>query len=102
MEDTCVAETPSSSSSRYCDDRVSSKPSVTNLTSHCMAVDSRPCDPRDFKKSRAYQYKTLDQNVCQLERKVTQEKSMVFLDRSILTPITDGDLVNDIEMTWSL
>ena len=99
MEDTCVAETPSSSSSRYCDDRVCSKPSVTNVTSHCMAVASRPCDPRDFKKSRAYQYKTLDQNVCQLERKVTQEKSMVFLDRSILTPITDGDLVNDIEMT---
>ena len=98
MEDTCVAETPSSSS-RYCDDIVSSKPSVTNITTHGMAASSRPCDPRDFKKSRAYQYKTLDQNVCQLEHKITQEKSVVFLDRSILTPITDGDLVNDIKMT---
>ena len=98
MEDTCVAETPSSSS-RYCDDIVSSKPSVTNITTHGMAASSRPCDPRDFKKSRAYQYKTLDQNMCQLERKITQEKSVVFLDRSILTPITDGDLVNDIKMT---
>ena len=96
MEDICLAETPLSSSNLYYDDRVSGKPSVANITSHCMAATNRPCDPRDFKKSRAYRFRTLDQNVCQLD---THEKSMVFLDRSILTPITDGDRVNDIKMT---
>lgn len=64
-----------------------------------MANTNRPCDPRDFKKSRAYQFITLDQNVRPLDQKIVRENSMAFLDRSILTPITDGDQVNDIKMT---
>ena len=64
MEDICIAEAPSSSSSNPpCDDRVSSKSSITTATSLCMAATSRPCDPRDFKKSRAYQFKSSDHPV---------------------------------------
>jgi len=106
MEDICVIETPSSSSSsssasgnQSCDDRVSGKLSVAKTTSNCMATSTRPCDPRDIKRSRAYQFKSLDQNAFQLDQKITQEKPMVILDRSILTPITDGDQLNDIQMT---
>lgn len=98
MENICVAEALSSSSNPSCDERTTRISSI-KVTSNCMATTNRPCDPRDFKKSRAYQYKTLDQNAFQLDRKMAQERSMVFLDRSILTPITDGDQVNDIKMT---
>ena len=97
MENICVAEA-SSSSDPSCDERVSEISSLAQVTSNRMAAASRPCDPRDFKKSRAYQFKALDQNVYQLDRKVTQERSAFALDRSILTPITDGDQVNDIKM----
>ena len=99
MEDTFISDTPLSSSNPCYDDRLSDKVSVTNVTSHCMATANRPCDPRDFKKSRAYRFRTLDQNECQLDQKIACENSMAFLDRSILTPITDGDQVNDINMT---
>ena len=99
MEDTCITDTPLSSSNPCYNDTLSGKTSVTNITSHCMATTNRPCDPRDFKKSRAYRFRTLDQNVCQLDQKIARENSMAFLDRSILTPITDGDQVNDIKMT---
>lgn len=101
MEDTCVAEPPLSSGDPSCDDRVSNTLFVTKVTSNCMAASGRPCDPRDFKKSRAYQFKTLDQNAFQLDQKMAQEKSTVVLDRSILTPITDGDQLNDIKMVTS-
>ena len=100
MENICVAEA-STSSDPSCDERVSEISSLVQVTSTYMAATSRPCDPRDFKKSRAYQFKALDQNVFQLDRKVTQERSTFALDRSILTPITDGDQVNDIKMTTS-
>ena len=100
MENICVAEA-STSSDPSCDERVSEISSLVQVTSTHMAATSRPCDPRDFKKSRAYQFKALDQNVFQLDRKVTQERSTFALDRSILTPITDGDQVNDIKMTTS-
>lgn len=106
MEDICVIETPSSSlsssssssSNQSCDDTVPGKLFVAKTTSNCMAASTRPCDPRDIKRSRAYQFKSLDQNAFQ---KITQEKSTVILDRSILTPITDGDQFNDIQMTNS-
>ena len=97
MENICVAEA-SSSSDPSCDERVSEISPLTQVTSNRMAATSRPCDPRDFKKSRAYQFKTLDQNAFHLDHKVTQERSTFALDRSILTPITDGDQVNDIKM----
>lgn len=104
MEDNCIAEAQlSSSSNPSCDDRVAGKSSViTKVASTRMADASRPTDPRDFRKSRAYYIKNLDQNAAfQLNQKNSQEKPALNLDRSILTPITDVDEFDEIKVTNS-
>jgi len=67
--------------------------SAKNMNSNTLTTDStyeRPRDPRDIKRSRAYQF----------DNSLSKDKSSTsaLLDSSVLTPITNNDMLNGINV----